>query len=327
MDASACYPPDNYGGQSVYSADGQPFDPVVGSWPTGKPMLRSEYNAIKYGSIGLFNQLAQVAGSESMAPGSAIVKGESNALIAASRRAGYNPPSKPPRPIEVDYPAGAPVDGTGQLTATIDGSPFTARWVAGRTLAGGQDAPIPPAQYDALSESLIGTRPSPVPAREIGGDAGRIVKSYDPVTGNPERNILFSSGLRPAEQDRVIAHEIGHAIDDAAGQIGTSGLVRDELAPLYNTMVTSQERSTHLTGPQHLKYSGDEVPREFMAEAIRAYMTNPNYLKTVAPKTAERIRDAVNAHPVLSRIIQFNSLGPLAALGLGGVQAYQDGGQ
>jgi hypothetical protein len=49
-----------------------------------------------------------------------------------------------------------------------------------------------------------------------------------------------------------------------------------------------------------------------MAEAIRAYMADPNYLKTVAPKTAAAIRKAVNAHPFLSKVIQFNAL-PLAA--------------
>ena len=49
-------------------------------------------------------------------------------------------------------------------------------------------------------------------------------------------------------------------------------------------------------------------------EAIRAYMTDPNYLKTVAPKTAARIREFVNSHPTLSKNIQFNSLaGPIAS--------------
>ena len=45
-----------------------------------------------------------------------------------------------------------------------------------------------------------------------------------------------------------------------------------------------------------------------MVEAVRAYMADPNYLKTVAPKTAAAIRAAVNTHPQLSKIIQFNSL-------------------
>jgi hypothetical protein len=49
---------------------------------------------------------------------------------------------------------------------------------------------------------------------------------------------------------------------------------------------------------------------------IRAYLADPNYLKTVAPKTAAAVREAVNSHPVLSKIIQFNTMaGPLAIIG------------
>jgi hypothetical protein len=49
---------------------------------------------------------------------------------------------------------------------------------------------------------------------------------------------------------------------------------------------------------------------------IRAYLADPNYLKTVAPKTAAAVREAVNSHPVLSKIIKFNTMaGPLAIIG------------
>lgn len=57
-----------------------------------------------------------------------------------------------------------------------------------------------------------------------------------------------------------------------------------------------------------------------MAEAIRAYLANPNYLKTVAPDVAARIRSSVNANPELSPHIQFNANGaspPLNALSVG----------
>ena len=37
-------------------------------------------------------------------------------------------------------------------------------------------------------------------------------------------------------------------------------------------------------------------------------MTNANYIKSVAPRTAKAIREFFNDHPVLSRIVQFNSL-------------------
>lgn len=44
----------------------------------------------------------------------------------------------------------------------------------------------------------------------------------------------------------------------------------------------------------------------------RCHMTDPNDLKTVAPKVAARIREHVNRDYRLSRVIQFNSLLPPA---------------
>jgi hypothetical protein len=56
-----------------------------------------------------------------------------------------------------------------------------------------------------------------------------------------------------------------------------------------------------------------------MAEAVRAYLTDPNYLKTVAPGAAARIRAAWNSNPQLARIMHFNDIAPLALMGLGGL--------
>jgi len=54
-----------------------------------------------------------------------------------------------------------------------------------------------------------------------------------------------------------------------------------------------------------------------MAEAIRAYLADPNYMKTRAPQTAARIREWVNSNPLLNRYIQFNTIaGPMALYGL-----------
>jgi hypothetical protein len=53
-----------------------------------------------------------------------------------------------------------------------------------------------------------------------------------------------------------------------------------------------------------------------MAEAIRAAVTNPNYMKTVARNTYAAIADATNSHPILSKIIQFNALAALLAGGI-----------
>ena len=84
---------------------------------------------------------------------------------------------------------------------------------------------------------------------------------------------------------------------------------------VYNTLNTGRERTRQLTGPQHFRYKGDDISREYVAEAIRAYMADPNYLKTVAPNTAARIREFVNENPRLSKTIQFNSLAGGAVAG------------
>ncbi|HEX5278674.1 MAG TPA: hypothetical protein VFW28_01220 [Micropepsaceae bacterium] len=112
-------------------------------------------------------------------------------------------------------------------------------------------------------------------------------------------------------------------MDQLAGQIDTSGLSA-ELRSNYNTLNNPNRLRTDPSQPanwgkpvtpQNFGYKGDEVPREQMTEAIRAYLTNPNYLKTMAPKTAARIRAAVNANPQLSKIIQFNSIAAVPAVG------------
>jgi hypothetical protein len=133
------------------------------------------------------------------------------------------------------------------------------------------------------------------------------------------RSIGYLKILTPSVSEKIVAHELGHALDEMSGQIPTTGL-NAELRQVYNTLNTGRERATQLTGPQHLGYSDEEVPGEFMVDAIRAYMINPNYIKTVAPKTAACIREYVNSNPKLNRTIRFNSIASPLAIGAGAVQ-------
>ena len=56
---------------------------------------------------------------------------------------------------------------------------------------------------------------------------------------------------------------------------------------------------------------------EYIAEAIRTYMIDPNYIKSVASDTAARIREYVNSNPRLNKMLQFNSIGlPVAGFQL-----------
>jgi hypothetical protein len=256
--------------------------------------------------FGMASRAAKVAGR--FAPETEMLASRSASL--------YNPSVKPARPFGADYPAGAAADDAGRLLADIEGRPLAARHVVGRRVVGGGDEALAPAQYDAVTAGAIGSVPAGVTARALPRGS---VGVYRELRGEsaPERSIGFLSSLPPAKAEKVVAHEMGHMVDELVGRIPTAG-IDTELRQLYNTLGTGQERTRHLTGPQHVGYRGDAVPRELMAEAIRGYMADPNYLKTVAPKTAAAIRAAVNSHPTLSKVIQFNTM---AALLLGG----QDG--
>ena len=131
---------------------------------------------------------------------------------------------------------------------------------------------------------------------------------------------------------RVLAHMLGHILDYRAGEasaahpdaeipgISQDGL-DDELRYIYNDLnnpVLNDARSLAPDlephgrpeyqgfGPEQRGCYGADARAELMAEAIRAYLQNPNYLKTIAPNVAARIRSAVNTNPSLNRVIMFN---------------------
>jgi len=260
------------------------------------------------------NLAAILAGGAPFAKAAAkAVRSEAASLpeILASKSASlYNPPVKSPRPFEADYPNGAIADASGRLTKTIDGSDVSARYVVGRNSVSGPDVALPREALDAIAEAQTGEgiRAVAPGTRGLGRDVGRAVFRR---SGEPD-HVAVSSALNNAQRDRVAAHEIGHVIDQVAGELPTTG-VMNELKGVYNTLNTGRERTTNLMGPQHVGYTGPDVSRELWAEFIRAYMADSNYAKTVAPKSAEALRKAVNPNPRLNKTIQFNSIGAPAA--------------
>ena len=248
--------------------------------------------------------------------------------LASKNASIFDPPSKPPRPFHADYGPENPAraDAAGRLTHTIDGDPInpSARVVGRRTL-GGADEALSPAEIDASATAVTGHAVAAGSLRT--GEVGRFRRDYD-TAGNPNYNIFIQHNLTPTTKDRVVAHELGHAVDYFAGHgqgIPTTGILNSELKPVYNSL-NNHNRGRPGTAeageaaswakpvrPEHFSYKGGDVPAEYMAEAIRAYMQDPNYLKTVAPETAARIRQYVNTHPRLSEVLQLNTLAPFAA--------------
>jgi hypothetical protein len=272
-------------------------------------------------------------GGGSVRPGAVLAE---RPVALESRSAGmYNPPAKPPRPFEQDYPVsrwpdGPPADASGRLLADIERRPLTAKYVVGRRTVGGADQALTPAEVDAVAEAITGNLPQGVAPSALGRRiVGKFVPAHDPATSENLSHILFDKTLLPVERNFVVAHEVGHGINRIAGQpaFGPKGTVFNipqegvvqQMRYVYNdlnnpTLAYRREYSPNVDpasspslrgyGPEQLGYPKAEVPGELMAETIRAYFADPNYIKTVAPKAAARAREFVNNHPQLSPIIQ-----------------------
>lgn len=132
---------------------------------------------------------------------------------------------------------------------------------------------------------------------------------------------LAGTQLAEGERHRVEAHFLGHVLDFRAG--GPDGIsmegIEYELRVVYDDLHNPQRRAQDASGnllprssgdatvfPEKLGIRGKDIRAELMAEALRAYLQDPNYLNAVAPNVAYRIRDVVNTHPEISKIIVFN---------------------
>jgi hypothetical protein len=230
----------------------------------------------------------------------------------------YPPPPKGPRPFSADYPGGALTDASGRLLADIEARPLTAKYIAGRRVAGGEDVGLIPIEIWDLVKRITGRHPEEYAPKDMMPDqAGVYLPSRDRKGNAVRPEIGIRNDLPDQEKRLVLGHETGHLLHDISTGMSSASLpeLAPELAHVYSTLNTGIEGVRPPRLPQHFGYPYREVPDELFAEAFRAYLTDPNYFKTVAPHTAAAIRGWVNSHPVLSKWIQFNSIGGLAAVG------------
>lgn len=138
--------------------------------------------------------------------------------------------------------------------------------------------------------------------------------------------------MEPGQAECVVAHMLGHILDYKAGSPRRVGLfktvtaisqdgIEAELRYLYNDLnnpAVGEARRKNINvdeddkpeyrgfGPEQRGCFGADARAELMAEAFRAYLQNPNYIKTVAPNVATRICITVNPNPEINHTIQFN---------------------
>jgi hypothetical protein len=228
------------------------------------------------------------------------------------------PPRKRPRPFADDYPRGAETDAQGRLLYDIEGRPLGAEFVAGRRFPGKADKRLSPDDIKnamgPLDITLNYRDPSTLRER-LGGQ----YYDHDSPKGPPFGDITINTKYKSSDQDMIMAHDFGHAIDHFAGWFSDK-LTPDEIFELrevYNDLRGGWKKGTPRRQPEDLGYGVNKVNIELVAEGLRAYMANPNYFKTVAPKAAAKFRAAVNENQYLKEVIQLNSLGAIGVIGAG----------
>lgn len=305
--------------------------------PVGEPFLGSDWMARQGLTAQPQNQLAGLLGEVAGGVGPAyaflkapqianqLLSAGGNRLVNSSKNVKiYDTPSNiKQREFVDDYPQANAQPHGSALQQDVDGRALNAPFIAGRRTVGGNDEALGrQGIYDA--SSLLGATPRTGTHAQLRGDAGRFKQSHD-RDGNTVNEIFLRKGMTENQTGNVAAHEAGHFVDALTyGKIPVDGLM-DELKPLYNIMNNPAPNMKGMRTPELDGYKGLDVDREYMAEAIRAYMQNPNYIKSVAPRTAARIREYVNANQNLNRVIQFNSAGGIGAAGLLGGGLLGDG--
>jgi hypothetical protein len=242
---------------------------------------------------------------------------------AASRGAGYNTPTyHPQRSFEEDYPDGAKADNYERITHDMDGRPIGEGVIVGRNTVGGVDIRLPTGTANVVGESITGNPVVERSASRMGRNLGRT--SYNKYSKYPTQ-VEIRKGLTPYQYPNVTEHELGHVISQASGEIPFDDEVAGELRYVYNQLNNAdldtlrdrvgkedvgilRGRLTGHTPETNKNYTAQEAPQEYIAEGIRAYIQNPNFIKTVAPKFAAMVREAVNSNEKLNKIIQFNQV-------------------
>lgn len=275
-------------------------------------------NALAQGAWNAFSAPGRAAAGEPITYGDAIdtigliggggmAKGTIYApeTLASRRATLYNLPT--------DAEVGNALGRTGAGGVDLEGRPLVARYVVGGAPERIREQSLPAEAIAEIVQGQTGRGIEIVPQVASGrGDVGSLVTNR--FTGEPVR-VEVKKGLTPVQTERVAAHETGHLVDTVAGDIPTKGLI-DEVEALYHYGIEGVDRARNRTLPKHLGYGREDIPREYMAEAVRQYMAAPDTMKARYPKTAAMIRKWVNENPRLMGMIQFNSLAG-AGFGLG----------
>ena len=174
--------------------------------------------------------------------------------------------------------------------------------------------------------------------RFTGRGAARIADDLDrPIAGLDDQEVI------------TLSHELAHSIDFKTRPASDTSAfnnrkwgidhknpymtpevkaeLESQLQRIYQDLNNPIDGEVKIRTPKDHGYESIDADRELWAEAIRAYMYDPNYIKTVAPDVAFMIRDNVNKNGSLRKTIQFNAVPTIVGVGGLGLGAAALNGQ
>jgi hypothetical protein len=254
--------------------------------------------------------MADVLDTAGMVSLGTISRPASAGNLASKAGKSYNLPTK----SEVGDVLGR--SGAGGLD--LEGRPLVARHVVGRAEAGAVERSLNPAVLDEISERFAGGPIAAVPKSRLPtGAVGAVTKTG---RGSLEDARVLET-INPDQFTNAARHEAGHIIDYVSGNIPTTGITK-EIQQLYDYGGSPNPNPRRPIAPDAFGYASPQYREEYMAEAIRQYMTAPDTMKAKYPAVAARIREYVNANPKIMDLIQFNSVAA-GGLGLAGMASPQ----
>jgi len=174
-----------------------------------------------------------------------------------------------------------------------------------------------PSRRVEILDSLIPADHDTTLRHEIGHMMDDLSGTIDPYQNNPKYAGLMKAHPAPDlnAEDYVLPYKMENELATIYNDFNNPMLARARAA---NPDIDPRQSSFFQNfSPTDRGYPKSKVNEERWAEAFRAYLTDPNYIKTVAPNVAVYVREAWNSNPELARILHLNSLGPLAAAGAG----------
>jgi hypothetical protein len=141
-------------------------------------------------------------------------------------------------------------------------------------------------------------------------NSGRLISSPNFNAGGRDYFVDFGGSVPPVQLPRAQANEIETGIGGLGDQIDPSRLW-GELGGLHHDFNSSDPSQTAVPRtPAAAGYTGSGVSGEYVAEAIRAYLSDPGYVQTMAPNTAAAIQNALAANPEIADSLRANAVMP-----------------